>query len=97
MIKLKEMIKESKIELGKVYTDKDKPPFKTTKQMKEELVDEAKRPMTKHWAEKLLGSIRNFESYWSKDNWFNDNRKIRKEIDNIHKSWKVIYKELGKV
>ena len=40
MIKLKEIIKESKIELGKVYTDKDKPPFKTTKQMKEELLKE---------------------------------------------------------
>ena len=64
--------------------------------IREELVCEA-RPMTKHWAEKLLGSIRNFELYWSKDDWFNDNKKIRKEIDNIHKSWKVIYKELGKV
>ena len=41
MIKLKELIKESKIELGKVYTDKDKPPFKTAGQMKEELLKES--------------------------------------------------------
>ena len=65
--------------------------------IREELLGESSRPMTKHWAEKLLGSIRNFESYWSKDDWFNKNKKIRKEIDTIHKSWKVIYKELGKV
>ena len=34
MIKLKKLLKEFKIELGKVYTDKDKPPFKTNKQIK---------------------------------------------------------------
>ena len=34
MIKLKDLLKEDKIELGKVYTDKDKPPFKTNKQIK---------------------------------------------------------------
>ena len=34
MIKLKDLLKEDKIELGKVYTYKDKPPFKTNKQIK---------------------------------------------------------------
>ena len=34
MIKLKDLLIEDKIELGKVYTDKDKPPFKTNKQIK---------------------------------------------------------------
>ena len=41
MIKLKKIIKESKIELGKVYTDVDKPPFKSNKQIEEELLSEA--------------------------------------------------------
>ena len=40
MIKLKKLIKESKIELGKVYTAKDNPPFKTDKQIEEELIKE---------------------------------------------------------
>ena len=41
MIKLNKIIKESKIKLGKVYTDKDHPPFKTNNQIKEELLSEA--------------------------------------------------------
>ena len=41
MIKLKNILKESKIELGKVYTEKDRPPFKINRQMKEEVLSEA--------------------------------------------------------
>ena len=41
MIKLKKIIKESKIELGKVYTDVDRPPFKSNNQIEEELLSEA--------------------------------------------------------
>ena len=40
MIKLKNILKESKIELGKVYTEKDRPPFKTNGQIEEELLKE---------------------------------------------------------
>jgi hypothetical protein len=44
MIKLKDIIEESKfggynVELGRVYTDKDLPPFKTPSQVKEETKD----------------------------------------------------------
>ena len=39
MVKLKDMIED--LELGKVYTDKDKPPFKTEKQIEEENLNEA--------------------------------------------------------
>ena len=44
--KLKEIIKdellsESKIELGKVYTDRDRPSFKTDRQIREEVLSEA--------------------------------------------------------
>ena len=46
MIKLKKIIKESKIELGKVYTDIDKPPFKPNKQIEEELLSEAQLTVT---------------------------------------------------
>ena len=46
MIKLKKIIKESKIELGKVYTDKDCPPFKTNNQIEEELLSEASTTIT---------------------------------------------------
>ena len=41
MIKLKNILKEFKIELGKVYTEKDRPSFKTNRQMKEEVLSEA--------------------------------------------------------
>ena len=49
MIKLKEVLKESTfitptgktMNLGKLYTDKDKPPFKTEKQIEEEKLNEA--------------------------------------------------------
>ena len=34
MIKLRDLIKDFKVNLGKVYTDKDRPPFKTDKQIK---------------------------------------------------------------
>ena len=40
MIKLKKLINEwteNKVVLGKVYTDKDRPPFKTEKQIQNEL------------------------------------------------------------
>ena len=40
MIKLKNILKESKIELGKVYTEKDRPPFKTNGQIEEKLLKE---------------------------------------------------------
>ena len=40
MIKLKNILKESKIELGKVYTDKDRPSFKINRQIEEELLKE---------------------------------------------------------
>jgi|TARA_Y100000310_G_scaffold263462_1_gene273674 hypothetical protein len=40
-MKLKELLDESKIELSKVYTDRDKPPFKTDKQIREDLLSEA--------------------------------------------------------
>jgi len=40
-MKLKKLIEESKIEPGRVYTDKDMPPFKTDKQIREELLSEA--------------------------------------------------------
>ena len=40
-MKLKELLDESKIELSKVYTDRDRPPFKTDKQIEEELLSEA--------------------------------------------------------
>ena len=39
-MKLKELLDESKIELSKVYTDKDRPPFKTDKQIEEEALSE---------------------------------------------------------
>ena len=35
MIKLKDILKEGGIELGKVYTDKDRPPFQTPNQINE--------------------------------------------------------------
>ena len=35
MTKLTDILKEAGIELGKVYTDKDKPPFQTSQQIKE--------------------------------------------------------------
>ena len=40
-MKLKNLIEESKIEPGRVYTDRDIPPFKTDKQIEEELLSEA--------------------------------------------------------
>ncbi len=40
-MKLKKLIEESKIEPGRVYTDKDMSPFKTDKQIREELLSEA--------------------------------------------------------
>ena len=40
MIKLKNILKESKIELGKIYTEKDSPPFKTNGQIEEKLLKE---------------------------------------------------------
>ena len=46
MIKLKKIIKESKIKLGKVYTDKDRPSFKSNKQIEEELLSEAQTTIT---------------------------------------------------
>ena len=46
MIKLKKMIKESKIELSKVYTDIDRPPFKSNNQIEEELLSEAQTTIT---------------------------------------------------
>ena len=40
-MKLKELLDEAKIELGKVYTDRDRPSFKTDKQIREELLSES--------------------------------------------------------
>jgi len=45
-MKLKKLIEESKIEPGRVYTDKDMPPFKTDKQIREELLSEAHTTIT---------------------------------------------------
>ena len=38
MTKLTDILKEAGIEMGKVYTDKDKPPFKITEKKKDDLL-----------------------------------------------------------
>ena len=38
-MKLKKLLDESNIELGKVYTDRDRPPFKTDEQINEATVE----------------------------------------------------------
>ena len=38
MKKLTDILKEAGIELGKVYTDKDKPPFKVNEKKKDDLI-----------------------------------------------------------
>ena len=38
MAKLTDILKEAGIEMGKVYTDKDKPPFKITEKKKDDLI-----------------------------------------------------------
>ena len=38
MKKLTDILKEAGIEMGKVYTDKDKPPFKITEKKKDDLL-----------------------------------------------------------
>ena len=38
MKKLTDILKEAGIEMGKVYTDKDKPPFKITEKKKDDLI-----------------------------------------------------------
>lgn len=42
MIKLKELYNRTPLEFGKVYTDKDLPPFKTPAQIEEEKLNEVK-------------------------------------------------------
>ena len=37
-MKLTDLLKEAGIEMGKVYTDKDKPPFKITEKKKDDLI-----------------------------------------------------------
>ena len=59
-IKLKKIIKESKIELGKVYTDVDRPPFKSNNQIEEELLSEAQAEInTKRDLQRALKSAFN--------------------------------------
>ena len=43
MIKLKELLKETKIQIGKLYTAKDHPPFKTEKLTEEKNWPEMKK------------------------------------------------------
>ena len=38
MTKLTDILKEAGIEMGKVYTDKDRPPFKLTEKKKDDLI-----------------------------------------------------------
>jgi 1,4-dihydroxy-2-naphthoyl-CoA synthase len=60
MIKLKKIIKESKIELGKVYTDIDRPSFKSNEQIEEELLSEAQAEInTKRDLQRALKSAFN--------------------------------------
>jgi len=39
-MKLTDLLKEAGIEMGKVYTDKDKPPFKITEKKKDDKIQD---------------------------------------------------------
>ena len=43
MVKLKDLVKD--LELGKVYTDKDRPPFKVTEAMNRQQADELRKQL----------------------------------------------------
>jgi len=59
-MKLKKLIEESKIEPGRVYTDKDMPPFKSNNQIEEELLSEAQAEInTKRDLQRALKSAFN--------------------------------------
>ena len=64
MIKLKDILKEAQVTLGKVYTAKDNPPFKTQKQI-DELKAMSGKPELKDYIRdgKIFGKIVKFDTW----------------------------------